>query len=196
MILFAAPWSHPAAPPVVLNRVSIALELRGIRKRFVVGIGECRAAADVLRGVDLVVRSGDCAVITGASGSGKTTLLLCAASLVTPEAGERKWFGDSSRAVAGHRVLYHCSVADLLRAGRVDEPNVHLVDIVACPGDIGLEAWIEQRRARGDAIVVAARDATITPREGVRAYALRGGQLQPVPGALPTRARVAERARR
>ena len=175
--------------------MSIALELRGIRKRFVVGIGDCRAAADVLRGVDLIVRCGDCAVISGAGGAGKTALLLCAASLVTPDAGERIWFGDSSRAVAGRRVLYHHSMADLLRAGRVDEPNVHLVDIAACPDDAGLEAWIEQRRARGDAIVVAARDAIVTPREGFRAYTLHGGQLRAAPNAVPTRSRVAECAR-
>jgi energy-coupling factor transporter ATP-binding protein EcfA2 len=179
---------------VVSRGVPIALELRGIRKRFVVGLGACRAAADVLRGVDLVVRRGDCAIISGAGGAGKTALLLCAASLVTPDAGERTWFGESSRVVAGRRVLYHRSMADLLRAGRVDEPNVHLVDIAACPDAAGLEEWIEQRRARGDAIVVATRDAIVTPRGGFRAYTLYGGQLQPAPDAVPSRSRVAERA--
>jgi putative ABC transport system ATP-binding protein len=176
--------------------VSIALELRGIRKRFVVGLGDCRAEADVLRGVELVVRCGDCAIISGASGAGKTALLLCAAGLITPDAGERIWFGESSRVVAGRRVLYHHSMADLLRAGRLDEPNVHLVDTAACSDAPGLQAWIEQRRVRGDAIVVAVRDAVVAPRGGVRAYTLNGGQLHPVPDAVPTRSRVAERAHR
>lgn len=175
--------------------MSIALELRGIRKRFVVGAGECRAAAEVLRGVDLVVGCGECVVIAGAIGSGKSTLMLCAAGLLTPDAGELTWFGSASRAVTRRRVLYHHVRADLVRAGCADEAHLHLVDIAALPNDAALAAWIEQRRARGDTVVMTTRDATSISLPGARVHALRAGRVQCAGSAMPAHARVAETTR-
>ena len=172
--------------------MTIALELRGIRKRFIVGAGTCRASADVLRGVDLAVHAGESVVIVGPAGSGKSTLMLCAAGLLTPEAGELAWFGDPSRALAARRVLYHCTPTDLIRSGCAHETHVHLVDVSsAADGGTAAAAWIEQRCDRGDAVVVTSRDAVSARRLGMRTLALRGGQLNPV---LSARARVAEHA--
>jgi ATP-binding cassette subfamily B protein len=45
--------------------------------------------------VDLTLRRGDLTVITGRIGAGKTTLLRALLGLVTPEAGEIRWNGES-----------------------------------------------------------------------------------------------------
>ena len=166
----------------------IALELRGIRKRFIVGAGACRASADVLRGVDLTVCAGESVAIVGPAGSGKSTLMLCAAGLLTPEAGELTWFGEASRALAARRVLYHCTPMDLIRSGCAHEAHVHLID-VSGPADGAAAAWIEQRRERGDAVVVTTRDAAAGRRLGSRLLVLRAGQLHSTP---LVHARVAE----
>ena len=51
------------------------------------------AALRVLAGVDLAVKAGDLAVVTGPSGSGKSTLLNLLGLLEDADAGET-WFGD------------------------------------------------------------------------------------------------------
>ena len=68
--------------------VSIVFECRNLHKRFIVGAGSCSASAHVLRGVDLVLRAGECAAVVGPRGAGKSTLLLCAAGLLRPDGGD------------------------------------------------------------------------------------------------------------
>ncbi len=68
------------------------IEARKLGRRF----GEKR----VLRGVDLDVRSGGFAVVTGANGSGKTTLLRLCAGLAIPTEGELRV--DAERAEIGY----------------------------------------------------------------------------------------------
>jgi polar amino acid transport system ATP-binding protein len=62
------------------------LQLAGVRKAFGDHV--------VLRGVDLVVRPGQCVVLIGASGSGKSTLLRCANLLETVDDGVITFQGD------------------------------------------------------------------------------------------------------
>ena len=170
--------------------MTTALELRGIRKCFVAGAGNCRASAHVLRGVDLVLRTGECVAVVGAPGAGKSTLMLCAAGLMTPDVGDRRWFGDASRAIAVRRTLYHANASDLTREGSAGEAHVHLVDVpVVGDAELALERWIHQRCERGDAVLAIARDESTARRIASRAYLLRMGQLQIL---APTHARVAE----
>ena len=68
------------------------IEARKVGRRY----GEKRA----LRGVDLEVRSGGFAVVTGANGSGKTTLLRLCAGLAIPTEGELRV--DAERAEIGY----------------------------------------------------------------------------------------------
>jgi|GEM_PF-5810986 len=56
--------------------LKIAAKLRGIQKSF--GDGESRI--QVLKGIDLDVRSGDITMLVGPSGCGKTTLISIIAS--------------------------------------------------------------------------------------------------------------------
>jgi heme ABC exporter ATP-binding subunit CcmA len=65
------------------------LEARGLRRSF--------GALRVLRGVDLVVRSGEAVVVAGPNGAGKTTLLRLLAGLMRPDAGEVRVLGHPVR---------------------------------------------------------------------------------------------------
>jgi ABC-type transport system involved in cytochrome c biogenesis ATPase subunit len=70
------------------------LRADGLVKRFEAGFGACRAAAEVLRGVSLVVRAGEVLAVQGARGAGKTTLLRCLAGLLRPDGGGISWLGQ------------------------------------------------------------------------------------------------------
>ena len=173
-------------------RMSAALELCEVRKRFLVGAGNCHASADVLRGVDLAVHCGECVAIVGARGSGKSTLLLCAAGLLTPTAGELRWFGESSPALAARCVSYHASGGSFLRPDASSGAHLHLVDVGGAAAPPGLDAWIEERCSAGDAVVVTRRDDAPDGRAYARTFTLRGGRLF---ANRRVQARVAERAR-
>ena len=71
--------------------MSIVVETRGLRKRFQAEGAPVRA----LRGVDLVVESGELVAVMGPSGCGKSTLLNLVAGLDTPTEGEVLLAGDS-----------------------------------------------------------------------------------------------------
>jgi ABC-type polar amino acid transport system ATPase subunit len=163
-----------------------ALEIRGLRKRFTVGYGACLASAEVLRGIDLSVGAGEAVSIVGGEASGKSTLLLCAAGLLRADAGEVSWFGGTSPIAAARRVVYHLTRNDLMRAGAAGEAKLHLVDT-----EVSAE-WVAARRAAGDAVIVATRDAEFAESIGSRALILRRGMLERPSRVWP---RVAELAR-
>ena len=60
------------------------LSARGLKKTYVMG----KRSLEVLRGVDLVMESGDFVALCGASGTGKSTLLHLIGGLDSPNAGE------------------------------------------------------------------------------------------------------------
>jgi branched-chain amino acid transport system ATP-binding protein len=86
------------------------LEVKGL----VAGYG----GGEVLHGIDLAVREGECVVVLGPNGHGKTTLLRAITGLLTPRAGQvlldgrdiTRWRADSI-AAAG---LVHIPQGDLL----------------------------------------------------------------------------------
>jgi ABC-type cobalamin/Fe3+-siderophores transport system ATPase subunit len=158
--------------------MAIALHVRGLRKRYTVGAGACTASADVLRGIDLVLRAGEAIGVIGPAGSGKTTLLLCMAGLLRVDAGDLEWFGAADRGVARRRVVYHGTRPDLLRGGGAGEAHLHLVDVP--DAEIAhRDAWLSQRCAAGDAVVVVERADAALPPALSRVLALRHGVLVP-----------------
>lgn len=60
--------------------MTIPIDIRGLRKSF--------GDLEVLRGIDIAVRSGEVVCIIGPSGSGKSTLLRCVNRLEDPSGGE------------------------------------------------------------------------------------------------------------
>ena len=172
----------------------VALELRGVTKRYTVGSGACIASAEVLRGVSLSVAAGESLALVGSSGAGKSTLLLCAAGLLRHEGGDVHWFGDADRAVAARRAVYHCTPADLLHSRCAGQPALHLLD-VPFSAETGhtVARWINWRCDAGDAVLVGTRDHDLACHLASRVVVLRGGRLYP--DARP-RSRVAEDAMR
>lgn len=172
----------------------VALDLRGITKRYSVGSGGCFATADVLRGVSLTVPVGESVALVGSSGAGKSTLMLCAAGLLSHESGEVQWFGEVGRAVAARRSVYHCAPSDLSRPRSVDQPTLHLLDVSFTNESArSMARWIERRCDAGDAVIVSTLDEDLARRLASRVVVLRGGRLYP---DTRPRSRVAEFAQR
>jgi ABC-type sulfate/molybdate transport systems ATPase subunit len=173
--------------------VPFALELRSLRKRFCVGAGACFGSADVLRGIDLEVAVGESVAVVGPAGAGKSTLLLCAAGLLTPESGERRWFGESDFSLAADRVRYHCTLAHLVGvAGEVGR-QLHLIDLCTpLEANRAMVSWIVDRCAAGDAVIFASHDEQFAQHAAARVVRLTAGVLH---SSRPMRSRVAEHAR-
>ena len=74
-----------------------AIELRGIRKTFVLSEDEDAQRVLALDGVDLTIELGEFLTIIGPSGCGKTTLLRIMASLLLPDEGEVIVEGEAVR---------------------------------------------------------------------------------------------------
>lgn len=167
-----------------------ALQLRGVRKRFLAGVDGCLASADVLRGVDLDLDSGESVAVIGAPGSGKSTLFLCAAGLLRADAGTCSWFGDPSPISAATRAHYCFSSTDLTSIVTAAETRIYFVDLPPTLGtNAALADWIADRCEAGNAVLLAARDERLVPRTVDRILILSGGVLQ---SARTMRSRVAE----
>ena len=65
-----------------------AIELKGIRKAFLLSEGKNTSTVVALDGIDLTINQGEFVTIIGPSGCGKTTLLRIMASLILPDEGE------------------------------------------------------------------------------------------------------------
>lgn len=164
---------------VVSISMITALDIRGLVKRYTIGAGTCTARIEVLSGATLSLRAGEAAALVGDRGCGKSTLMLCAAGLLSHDAGDVRWFGDPSRS-ATRRVIYHVTRVDLMRAGCIGEPNVHLVDLARDVSDIELALWVDARRSAGDAVLVACRDDGWARALGARVVRMKRGRLADV----------------
>ncbi len=87
-----------------MNKNDLFLKASGITKSFVIG----KHRVEVLKGVDLQVRSGEWVALLGASGSGKTTLLDIIGTISRPDSGSLAMEGQdlirtSARELVGFR---------------------------------------------------------------------------------------------
>ena len=74
---------------------SIALDIRDVHARY--------GKLEVLRGVTLLVRTGQWFCLLGPNGVGKSTLLHCVAGRLAPSAGDILVCGHSVRTLYGDR---------------------------------------------------------------------------------------------
>ena len=160
--------------------MSLALEMRGVAKRYVAGFGGCLASVTALRSIDLVVCPGEIVAVLGPSGAGKSTLLLAAAGLLVPDRGDIRWCGDANLSAAMRCAMYHFGAA------RAEAPRIppgtrlHLVDdpdALAGSGAAHLARWITRRCCAGESVLIGTRCRATAHALASRVLALAGGEL-------------------
>jgi energy-coupling factor transporter ATP-binding protein EcfA2 len=171
--------------------MSLDLALQSVAKRFVAGAGSCSVEVTALRDASVEIRAGEVLILAGPIGSGKTTLLLCAAGLLSCDAGGV--YGGARR--VAYRDLEHST-------GPIDAPvrgSVLLLDSCDQLADLAKARAgrvIGQAIAVGASVVLAARDASaclelVPPAATVSVVHLRLGRSSMAQRFLPT-TRVAE----
>jgi len=174
--------------------MTLALEMRTVGKRYVVGAGGCLGTVWALRSVDLALEPGDAVAVVGGPGTGKSTLLLAAAGLLAADAGTVRWFGEASRAAAVRHAVYHFAAARQPPARAPRSARIHLIDECDALGPAAaarLGEWIERRSGAGESVVVTARNECAAREVVARILMLRGGRLHALE-TPPSVARVAE----
>lgn len=146
------------------------LACRGLTRTFVTPAGRI----EVLRGVDLSVRSGEVVAILGPSGSGKTTLLHLLAGLDRASGGEVRW-GDTRVDATAPRDLASLRAR---HAGLVFQ-DPHLLTDLNARENVLIPGRIAGRPdpARADALLDA---VGLTARAQARPATLSGGERQRV----------------
>ncbi len=92
----AAAGGERAGVDACMPGAASVLASRGLSKTYEEG----RAPVQVLRGVDMDIRTGEVVAIVGASGSGKSTLLHLLGGLDVPDAGEVRILGRAMSALS------------------------------------------------------------------------------------------------
>src|SRR5581483_5034389 len=86
--------------------VSVAVEVRGLRKEFTRRNGGRKRRLAALKGLEFEIGRGECVAILGQNGSGKSTLVRLLSTLLLPDGGSARIFGhDVEREGAAVRRL-------------------------------------------------------------------------------------------
>jgi putative ABC transport system ATP-binding protein len=151
----------------------IAARLRSISKSF--GDGESRI--QVLKGIDLDVRSGDITMLVGPSGCGKTTLISIIAGTLAADEGELNVFGHDLRRLSKAKITRFRAqnIGFIFQAFNLI-PTLTCMENVSVPLLIqGVSASKAEKRAREVLEQVGLKD-----RMHHRPVQLSGGQQQRV----------------
>ena len=112
----------------------VHLRARGLRKSFRLGA----TTLEILRGLNLDVRRGECVFLCGASGAGKSTLLYTLAGLERPTNGDVHFENeDLYRVSAAHQAELRNSRMGFVFQSYMLLPELTALENVALPGLIG-----------------------------------------------------------
>ena len=160
--------------PTTSASSSAALSLKDLCKGFDSG-GE---RIEVLQGLSLQVRAGECVAVTGPSGSGKTTLLHVAAGLERPDAGEVRAAGtDPYDATESERAAFRRRSIGLVFQQHHLLPQLTALENVLLPVLADHPAASEDDLERARQLL---REVGLSERAGHRPAQLSGGERQRV----------------
>jgi branched-chain amino acid transport system ATP-binding protein len=126
---------------------------------------------EVLRGIDLEVRTNELVALLGANGAGKTTMMRAVSGLLRPARGSIKLEGGEISALPAHRIA-HAGVV-LVPEGRQVFPELSVVD------NLLLGAYARPAREAAAGIErMLARFPLLRARRAQRAGLLSGGEQQ------------------
>ena len=155
---------------------SHALRIQCVGKTYRSGLHGCTATVRALVDVQLEIAFGEVVAVVGPRGAGKTTLLLCAAGLLTPDAGtiDRRCRSDRRTPV----ITY---LSDIVHAN-ADDSDVVLVDNVDdVRGDVtasfALLYLARRAREHRGGVLLAARDSRLIETVVDRLVRLDHGHL-------------------
>jgi branched-chain amino acid transport system ATP-binding protein len=150
---------------ILLNKTTLALE--GVRAGY---IGQL----DVLKGIDLEVKSGEYVAIIGANGHGKTTILRTASGLLKPSAGKVSLDGEDITGMPAYKIaekgLTHVPEGSRLFPQMTVQENL-------MAGAFSKIAW---RARRKNMERVFRLFPNVSDRKGQLALTLSGGERQAV----------------
>ncbi|MDN4517740.1 amino acid ABC transporter ATP-binding protein [Mycolicibacterium austroafricanum] len=152
----------------------------------IVGLHKTYGTTEVLKGIDLAVRTGEIVSLMGPSGSGKSTLLRCVNQLVTPTAGQiyidGVLQGQLVRKGKLHRLKAKSVARQRIGTGMVFQqfnlfPNLTALENIVMPQQVVLGRSPEAARERAGA---ALQRVGVAARADAYPAALSGGQQQRV----------------
>jgi branched-chain amino acid transport system ATP-binding protein/branched-chain amino acid transport system permease protein len=128
-------------------------------------------AVEVLRGIDVAVRTSELVAVLGANGAGKTTMMRALSGLLRPSGGSIKLEGSEISTLPAHRIARAGIV--LLPEGRQVFPELSVVD------NLLLGAYARSAREAADGVErMLARFPLLHARRAQRAGLLSGGEQQ------------------
>ena len=166
--------ARPKGPPATVTTDGLAVECRGVTRRYRVGAEQPLTAVD---SVDMVVRRGEFVAIQGPSGSGKSTLLGLLAGLEKPDAGTVHVLGlDVGRMAEVDRTRLRRRRLGIVLQSFGLLPPLNVIENVELPLSLdGLPAADVRRRG-----VFALLDVGLAHRAESRIDDLSGGERQRV----------------
>lgn len=166
------------------NRLSCTVEMNSMSGEQLVVAKDLRKSflhmgntLEVLKGIELTIRSGEVLSIVGASGAGKSTLLHCIGTLDVPTSGSLRLDGEELMALSSSRLaqVRNRMIGFVFQFHHL-LPEFNALENVMMPGLIAGRSRSEMRARAADLL----RLVGLTHRETHRPGELSGGEQQRV----------------